>query len=65
MVQLNNPRYVPIFELEREFVKRVNGNASIAAHAQPMSKNGTNIRYWSVTKNVATKPIAPKSKLIV
>ena len=43
MVQLNKPRYVPIFGLPwRALVKKMNGKASIAAQPQPMSRNYRN-----------------------
>lgn len=37
IVQLNNPRYVPILPPDKAFVSMVNGIESIAAHAQPIN----------------------------
>ena len=40
--QLNRPRYAPMLPLRSEFVRIVNGHASIADHAQPISANDMN-----------------------
>ena len=46
-----------------ELVSIVNGIANIAAHANPIKKNGKNKRCCSCTKSVDMKPIPPKARL--
>ena len=50
IVPLNSPRYVPMCPPDNAFVSIVNGNANIAAHAQPINRNDTNNKYWSWMK---------------
>ena len=50
MVPLNSPRYVPMCPPDKALVRMVKGSASMAAHAQPISRKDTNSTYGLCTK---------------